>query len=242
MAFCGKCGAQLSGNEQFCPSCGHDVSAAAAPAGAPVAAPAPVAPPPEATPSAAPPVAPYPQYYPPPGQIPIVAPQAVPAHHGGAWWVVIIAAALFGFWWIGTHDQPNQPAGTTPTPPATTPTPGAAPTPAPQPGGSNAALVAQQNYTTQWSVVNGDVQLSNQQWVNQSNVAIQSADMECDQYDQNGSDLAQKHVQLTDQTGAAVKPGETEQFGNLDIGPAVAGLTKVNCGIVAVTPAATPTQ
>ena len=193
-----------------------------------------MAPPPVATPSAPPPAAPYPQYYPPPGQqVPIIMPQAVPAHHGGAWWVVIIAAALFGFWWIGTHDQPKQPAGPTPTPPATTPTP------APQPGGSNAALVAQQNYTTQWSVVNGDVQLSNQKWINQSNVAIQSADLECDQYDQNGSDLAQKHIQLTDQTGAAVKAGETEEFSNLDIGAAVQGLTKVNCGIVAVTPAAT---
>ena len=148
--------------------------------------------------------------------------QEVPKHHGGAWWVIIIAAALFGFWWIGTHDNPNP-----------TPAPGGAP-----PAGPNAALLAQQNYTTQWSVVNGDVQLTNQKWVNNSNVSIQSADLECDQYDQSGSDLAQKHVQLTDQTGAAVKGGETEEFGNLDIGPAVQGLTKVNCGIVGVTPAA----
>ncbi len=165
----------------------------------------------------------YPQYYPAPGQIPIIMPQAVPRHHGGIWWVIIIAAVLFGLWWIGTHDQQSQQPGTAP--------PGGA-----QPGGPNAAVIAQQVYTTQWSVVNGDVQLSNQKWVNQSNVSIQSADLECDQYDQSGSDLAQKHVQLTDQTGAAVKDGETEEFGNLDIGPAVQGLTKVNCGIVGVTP------
>ena len=150
-------------------------------------------------------------------------PQEVPKHHGGAWWVIIIAAVLFGLWWIGTHDQQSQKPGTTP--------PGGAPA-----GGPNAATIAQQVYTTQWSVVNGDVQLSNQKWVNQSNVSIQSADLECDQYDQSGADLAQKHVQLTDQTGAAVKAGDTEQFGNLDIGAAVQGLTKVNCGIVGVTP------
>jgi hypothetical protein len=149
-------------------------------------------------------------------------PQEVPKHHGGVWWVIIIAAVIFGLWWIGTHDNPN------PTPP-----PGGAP-----PAGPNAAIIAQQTYTTQWSVVNGDVQLTNQQWANQSNVSIQSADLECDQYNQSGSDLAQKHVQLTDQTGAAVKAGETEQFGNLDIGAAVQGLTKVNGGIVGVTPAA----
>lgn len=232
MAFCPKCGTQLAGNERFCVNCGNDVSAQAAPASAPAAAappvgytpvaPPPVAAAPYAPPATAPPAAPYPPYYPAPGQIPIMAmPQEVPKHHGGAWWAIIIAAVIFGLWWIGTHDNPN------PTPP-----PGGAP-----PAGPNAAIIAQQIYTTQWSVVNGDVQLTNQQWVNQSTVSIQSADMECDQYNQSGSDLAQKHVQLTDQTGAAVKAGETEQFGNLDIGAAVQGLTKVNCGIVGVTPA-----
>ena len=237
MAFCGKCGTPTSGNEQFCANCGHDLSASRAAAGTPVEAAAPFAPPPFVTPPiapppAAPPVAAYPQYYPPPGQIPIMTiPQAVPKHHGGAWWVIIIAAALFGFWWIGTHDQQGQPAGPNPTQPGTPP-PGGAP-----PAGPNAALIAQQVYTTQWNVVNGDVQLSNQKWVNQSNVTIQSADAECDQYNQAGTDLAQKHIQLTDQSGAMVKPGDTEEFDNLDIGPAVEGLTKVNCGIVAVTPA-----
>lgn len=226
MAFCPKCGTQLAGNEQFCIKCGNDLSASHAPASAPVAAAAPFAPPPVAPPPAAPPVSPYPPYYPPPGQIPIMAmPQEVPKHHGGAWWVIIIAAVLFGLWWIGTHDQPN----TTPTP---TPAPGGAP-----PAGPNASVIAQQAYTTQWNVVNGDVHLSNQKWVNQSNATIQSADLECDQYDQSGADLAQKHVQLTDQTGAAVKPGDTEQFSDLDIGAAVQGLTKVNCGIVGVTQA-----
>ena len=158
--------------------------------------------------------------------------QEVPKHHGGAWWVIIIAGVLFGLWWIGTHDQQSQQPGTPPA--GATPPPGGAPPAA----GPNAGAVAQQAYTTDWNVVNGDVHLSNQKWVNNSNVTIQSADLECDQYDQTGADLAQKHVALTDQTGASIKPGDTEQFGDLDLGPAVTGLTKVNCGIVGVTPAA----
>jgi hypothetical protein len=229
MAFCPKCGTQLTGSEQFCVSCGNDVRATIA-AAAPVAA-VPVTPVQPAAPvsyAPAPPAAAYPQYYPPPGQIPIMAaPPEVPKHHGAAWWVVIIGGVLFGLWYIGTHDQQSQQA---PSPP-----PGGAP-PA---TGPNAAIIAQQTYTTQWNVVNGDVHLSNQQWVNNSNTTIQSADVECDQYDQAGADQAQKHVDLTDQTGAAVKPGTTEQFGDLDIGAAVTGLTKVNCGVVGVTPAAT---
>jgi hypothetical protein len=155
----------------------------------------------------------------------MAAPPEVPKHHGAAWWLVIIAGILFGLWYIGTHDQQSQQA---PTPP-----PGGAP-PA---TGPNAAIIAQQSYTTNWNVINGDLHLSNQQWVNNSQTTIQSADLECDQYDQAGTDQAQKHVDLTDQTGAAVKPGTTEQFGDLDIGAAVTGLTKVNCGIVGVTPA-----
>ena len=231
MAFCPKCGTQLAGNEQFCVHCGNDVSATTAAAAPAAVAAVPVAPV-QAAPVAyapaptAPPAAPYPQYYPPPGQIPVmVPPQEVPKHHGAAWWVVIIGGVLFGLWYIGTHDQTSQQA---PTPP-----PGGAP-PA---TGPNAAIIAQQTYTTQWNVVNGDVHLSNQQWANNSQTTIQSADLECDQYDQTGADQAQKHVDLTDQTGAAVKPGTTEQFGDLDIGAAVTGLTKVNCGIVGVTPA-----
>jgi hypothetical protein len=242
MAFCPKCGTKLAGNERFCVSCGNDVSAttaAAAPVASIPAAPAPVtpvqaAPAPYAPTPTAPPAAPYPQYYPPPGQIPMMAvpPQEVPKHHGAAWWVVIIAGVLFGLWWIGTHDQQSQQ-------PATPPAGGAPPTGgAPPAAGPNAGAVAQQAYTTNWNVVNGDVHLSNQKWVNNSNVTIQSADLECDQYDQTGADLAQKHVQLTDQTGASIKPGDTEQFGDLDLGPAVPNLTKVNCGIVGVTPAA----
>jgi hypothetical protein len=218
MAFCGKCGAQLEGNERFCRQCGHDLSAAGA-AAAPVAAP--FAPPP-----AAPFVAPPPQFYPAPGQIPIVTmPQPVPKSHGWIWGAIIVVGILYGLYYIGKNDQ-NQTQ------------PGAAPQPAgTQPGGPNATLLRQQIFTSQWRVTNGDVQIYNQLWENRSTVAVASATAECDEVDQNGSVLAQKSIDLSDQTGGAVQPGHTLTFDPLDIGQAVQGLSKVNCGIVAVTPA-----
>ena len=76
MAFCPKCGSQLAGNEQFCVHCGNDVSAttaAAAPVAAVPVAPVQAAPVAYAPAPTAPPAAPYPQYYPAPGQIPIMA-------------------------------------------------------------------------------------------------------------------------------------------------------------------------
>jgi hypothetical protein len=229
MAFCGKCGGQLEGNERFCRNCGHDLSAAGASTSAPVAAAAPVA-----APAAAQPVAPYPQFYPAPGQFPIVTmPQEVPKHHGWIWGAIIVVGILYGLYYIGTHDQQNQPQGQNPTQqPGTAPQP-----PGAQPGGPNASVVQQQLFTSQWRLTNGDVQLYNQIWKNRSNVAIQSSDLECDQDDQNGAVLSRQHVQLTDQGGAAVQPEQTVTFDPLDIGQAVQGMTKVNCGIVGVTAA-----
>jgi hypothetical protein len=171
-------------------------------------------------------VAPPPQFYPVPGQIPIVTmPQPVPKSHGWIWGAIIVVGILYGLYYIGKNDQ-NQTQ------------PGAAPQPAgTQPGGPNATLLRQQIFTSQWRVTNGDVQIYNQLWENRSTVAVASATAECDEVDQNGSVLAQKSIDLSDQTGGAVQPGHTLTFDPLDIGQAVQGLSKVNCGIVAVTPA-----
>lgn len=237
MAFCSKCGAQLEGNERFCRGCGHDLSAAAASASAPVA-PAPAAAPPFAAYPAPPPfspppaasfVAPPPQFYPAPGQIPIMTtPQEVPKHHGWIWGVIIVAGILYGLYYIGSHDKQSQPQGQNPT---------QQPGTAPQPGGPNAALLKQQVFTSQWRVANGDVQLFNQKWDNRSNVTIVAASAECDQLDQSGSVLSKKPIDLEDQTDAALQPGYTKEFDDLDIGPAVQGVSSLNCGIVSVTPA-----
>jgi hypothetical protein len=222
MAFCEQCGAQLAGDERFCEKCGHDLNASRAAEGAPIAPIAPVA----APPAMVPPVAPYPQFYPAAGQIPVVAmPQAAPRRHGWIWWLIIIAAVLFGLWWIGTHDQQSQQPGTAPRPAVA------------QPAGPNAALVKQQVFTSQWRLLNADVQIYNQKWDNQSNVAIKLADLECDQYDQHSSLLAQKHIPLTEDKDGELKPGYYETFNDLDIGPVAQGMTSVNCAIVDVTPA-----
>lgn len=244
MAFCGNCGAQLEDGVRFCPKCGHQLNAAGAAASAPAATAAPAAAPPVATfptappayppppaqpvaspftaqPMAPPPVAQYPQYYPPPGQIPIVTmPQEAPKHHGWLWGVIVVVGILGGLYYIGTHDQDQ-------TQPKT----------GPQAKGPTATLAQQQVFTSSWRLANGDVQLYNQQWKNGSNVAIQSSDLECDQNDQNGSVLYQQHITLTKQTGGTVGPGSTLTFDPLDIGKAEQGLSKVNCAIVGVTAA-----
>jgi hypothetical protein len=166
--------------------------------------------------------------------MPFVAmPQEVPKHHGWIWGVIIVCGILYGLYYIGEHDQQNQPQGQNPTQ-----QPGTAPQPAgTQPGGPNAALLRQQVFTSQWRVANGDVQLYNQKWDNRSTVTIVSASAVCYQLDQNGSVLTQKPVDLQDQTDPALQPGYTKEFDDLDIGPAVQGVSNVNCGIVAATPA-----
>ena len=266
MAFCSKCGARLEGNERFCVSCGNDLSvqaagpvAAAAPAPVPAAAAAPVAAAPAAPPAAAPPAygAPAaPPLYGAPGQIPVMGLPPAPAKRGSGWiWgVIIVVAILYGLYYIGTHNPPpgqsNTPAqpGTAPQPvaqPGMAPTapqqPGAAPGPAapvqpgdPGPGGPNESLVQMQQFSGQWGAANGYVQISNARWVNRSNVNLASAVLECDQYAQNGEVLSQQRANLT---GANQAGGTWAANSSFNMGQAAQGLSNVNCGIVAVTPA-----
>jgi len=108
--------------------------------------------------------------------------------------------------------------------------------PLPAPAGTpNAALIQQQAFTSPWQVTNGDLHLTTPSWSNNSNAAIQSADLECDQYDPNNADKAQQHIRLTVSNGSPLPGGDSDQFSDLDIGKAVQNLSKVNCGIMAVT-------
>lgn len=258
-AFCSKCGAHVEENEHFCPKCGNDVTAVAgapAPAVAPVtAAPVPVAPPPPVYAAPPPPPQGYaappppPQGYPAqppagygaPGPIPVVMPAADGAKKNNTLWLVIAVAAAAGGWYY-YHQQHPTPAPTTQTQPA--PQPGGAPpqpaTPAqpggPGPGGPNAALVQQQQWSSQEEPANGYVQVQNGKWVNGSAVGITSAVLECDQYDANQTVLAQNQTNLT-LSNPPLTPGGNATFNNFNAGQIVQNVNSVNCGIVAVTPA-----
>lgn len=256
-AFCSKCGAHVEENERFCPKCGNDVTAAAAtPAVAPVApAPVPVAqpvappppvysaPPPQgyAAPPQPPPSYPTPpvQGYGAPGPIPVVVPPAEGGKNNNMLWLVIAVAAAAGGWYY--YHKPPEPTPQTQNPPAQ---PGGAPpqpaTPAqpggPGPGGPNAALVQQQQWSSQEQPVNGQVQVQNGKWVNGAAVAITTAVLECDQYDANQAVLAQNQTNLT-LSNPPLTPGGNATFNSFNAGQIVQNVNSVNCGIVAVTPA-----
>jgi hypothetical protein len=246
-AFCSKCGAHVEENERFCPKCGNDVTAGAAapaPAAAPVLVAQPVAPPPPVY--AAPPPQGYPAPPPPgygaPGPIPVIMPPADGAKKNNTLWLVIAIAAAVGGWYYYHQQHPT--TATTPTQPQTVPQPGGAPpqpaTPAqpggPGPGGPNAALVQQQQWSSQEQPVNGYVQVQNGKWVNGAQVGIQTAVLECDQYDANQTVLAQNQTNLT-LSNPPLTPGGNATFQSFNAGQIVQNVNSVNCGIVDVTPA-----
>lgn len=258
-AFCSKCGSHVEDNERFCPKCGNDVtagSAAPALAVAPVAAPVPVAPPPPVYAAPPPPPQAYaapppppPQGYPPPpppgygapGPIPVVMPSAEGPKKNNMLWLAIAVAVAAGGWYY-YHKPPTPTTPTTQPQPA--PQPGGAPpqpaTPAqpggPGPGGPNAALVQQQQWSSQEQPANGMVQVQNGKWVNGSAVAITTAVLECDQYDANQTVLAQNQTNLT-LSNPPLTPGGDATFQSFNAGQIVQNVNSVNCGIVAVTPA-----
>jgi hypothetical protein len=255
-AFCSKCGAQLEGNERFCVKCGHDVTATGA---VPVAAPAPVAvaPPP---PMAPPPQgygAPPPPGYGAPGPIPVmgVPPPAPPKKNNMMWAVIAIAAAAGGWYYYHNNLQTQTPANNPPQPVAGPTQPGGGGAPGggpgggapvqpaapvqpggPGPGGPNAALVQAQQWSSTEEPANGQVQVQNGKWVNGSNVAIQTAVLECDQYNAAQAVIAQNQTNLT-LSNPPLVPGNNATFSSFNAGTIATGVNSVNCGIVAVTPA-----
>jgi hypothetical protein len=137
---------------------------------------------------------------------------------------------------------PTQPGGG-PNPaaapgPAAGPVPGGAPPAAPAPGGApdgggaNAALVNLQSFSGRWVPTNGTVQVSDGKWSNNSTVNIQSATLECVQYDAAGSTLTQMQTTLNGPT----PPQTTSSFGPFPMGAIQQNMSKVNCGIVGVNP------
>jgi hypothetical protein len=179
-----------------------------------------------------------------------VPPQA-PAKGNGWLWGGIAVVVLVGLYYIGTHNQQNQQTPSqTPTPQIQPAAPGPQAQPQTQPaeqpqqpseepqqpegqGGGNQALVQAQQFAGRWDPVNGYVQVSNAQWRNGSNVAMQSATLECVQYAQSGQPITQTRDTLN---GPAL-PGQTITFPTFTMGEMQEGLAKVQCGIVGVAPA-----
>jgi len=222
MAFCSSCGAQLEGDSHFCAKCGADQTAKAG--GVPaVQAAAPQAPPPQA---AYPqhPVQPFagtpPQYPPPQGQIPVIMgapPGAEPAKKNTLLYVIIAAAVLYFFYYRGTHDQ------TPDTTPQTQPGGGG--------GGGDQAVIAAQKFTGSYNAVNGQIQVTQGQWINGSNVALAAVKLGCEQLDANGQALTQDPpITLT----GPAPPGTTVTLPTFTIGAEAQGAAKVNCAITAV--------
>jgi hypothetical protein len=211
MAFCKNCGTQLQGDERFCVGCGKDVSAKAAPgpvvntppvqAGAPVAAQGQAA----AAP-VAPGVAAAPGTYAAPGTIPIMVtmPAQAPAKRGGMIWVLVVVGVLVGAYY---YLKP---------PPAPPPDP--------------AALTKQQAFDARWDNVYGFVQISNGKWTNHATVPIDSAELECDQYNGSGTDLAQMRKTLP----GPLQPGASTIYNPFQMGAVETETNKVTCTIVHV--------
>ncbi len=155
-------------------------------------------------------------------------PGAQPASKNPLVWL-IAAGVIFGLWYIGTHDKDNTNPGTAPTT-QTQPGPGGG-------GGGggggnqNQAIVAAQKFTEgSYNAVDGQIQVTQGQWLNGSNVPLQAAMLGCEQMDANGQNLTQDQVTLT---GPAA-PGATVSLPTFSIGAAAQGAAKVNCKITAV--------
>jgi hypothetical protein len=139
-------------------------------------------------------------------------------------YVVIAAAVLYFFYYKGTHDQ----------------TPGTTPAPQTQPGqqpggggqgGANQAIVAAQQFNHGgYNAVNGQIQVTQGQWLNGSNIPLAAAMLGCEQMDANGQNTAQDQVTLT----GPAPPGGGVNLPTFSIGAEAQGTTQVNCKITAV--------
>ena len=204
MAFCKNCGTQLHGDERFCPGCGTEVSAKGATGPSATVPPAVVAPTPipAGTHPSIPPAQPVPGapgVFLPPGAIPIaVMPQAPPKRGGWLKTLLIIAVIVaVGYYFVQHMPSSDQ--------------------------GATAALTKQQAFDAHWQNDYGFVQVSDGKWTNNATVAVNSAILECDQYDSNGTDLAQMRTTLN----GPVQPGASATFSPFKMGAVATNVYKV---------------
>jgi len=162
------------------------------------------------------------------GQFPMAVAMPLPAPARKSWWVWLVGVCILsasGFFYYETR-PPAQPDSTPP--PQTQP--------AQQPGGGDGgnqdpAVLAAQTFTEGgYNNVNGQIQVTQGQWLNGSNVALAAAMLGCEQMDANSQNVAQDTVALT---GPAA-PGATVTLPTFSIGALAQGATNVNCKITAV--------
>jgi hypothetical protein len=155
----------------------------------------------------------------PQGAIPIVmtAPPQVAAKRGGKLGTFLVIALVLGggYYYYSTHK----------------------PTPAP-PAPSSSALVKQEAFDAHWQTVNGFIQISSGKWTNNSTVPVQSATLECDQYDASGTDLDQMRTTLN----GPAQPGGSITFNPFWMGAVASNLNRVTCTIVHVDQPANQSQ
>ena len=219
MAFCGNCGNQLQGDERFCVKCGKDVSAkpattasSVAPTAAATAAPPvpPAAPPVRPIMAPMQPVAAAPGPYAAPGAVPIAVAVPQAQKHGGVTGLVVLLVLIAGAgYYYYTHKTPPTPA---------------------KPAVDNITLAKQQTFGAHWNAINGFIQISNGKWTNNSQYPVQSATLECDQYDVSGTDLDQMRTTLN----GPLQPGATDTFNPFQMGAVANNLSSVTCTIVHV--------
>jgi hypothetical protein len=100
-------------------------------------------------------------------------------------------------------------------------------------GGGNPMLVRAQQFVGRWDPVNGYVQVSNAQWRNGANVAVQSVTLECVQFAATGQVITQNQMKLN----GPAQPGQIIPFPTFQMGAMMQGLARVQCGIVGAVPA-----
>lgn len=219
MAFCSNCGHPLTGNEKFCAECEAGIGAGSGTAAAPANPGSFVAQP------ATQPAPPVPIPYAGPVPVPVVVaapPQPVPQKKGmmGTVIAVVLVAGLGYYYYTKTH--PPTPAAND-NPPASQPASG---------NGSDPALVNAQSFNAHWQDESGMLVLTTASWANNSPTNINSATLQCRQYNDAGTDLSEYRVTLNGPTNA----GTTSSFSNVSLGATASGMSKVDCTIIHVKP------
>jgi type II secretory pathway component PulJ len=93
--------------------------------------------------------------------------------------------------------------------------------------------VQAQHFAWKGQPTNGQIQITQAEWRNGSNVTIQAAELECIQYGANNQPLSQ----LTKVLNGPVQPGQTINIQPFTLGAEAQGAANMKCGIVAVQPA-----